>query len=159
MSETLEVVRGVIEDVVGPEWAVDRPITAVAAEGHGLRLGPLALTDPATRVDGKMKLVVDGTVRDRVAAYVEATAVSPDAPIYGLRLRLEVATSASRRRTWIARRRQRPAMLPRRIWPFAPPRRSSACCSSRRLPTPPTPLWRRLRAIASALAPAATSAS
>jgi VWFA-related protein len=79
----------------GRSGAVDRPITAVAAEGHGLRLGPLALTDPATRVGGKMKLVVDGTVRDRVAAYVEASAVSPEAAIDGLRLRVEIATSAS----------------------------------------------------------------
>jgi len=38
MSETLEVIRGVIEDVVGPEWSVDKPITMETSFGSDLEL-------------------------------------------------------------------------------------------------------------------------
>ena len=79
----------------GRSGAVDRPVSKVAAEGHGLRLGPLLLTDPATRVAGKMKFVVDGTIAASVAAYVELGAVDPAAAVPGLHLVFEVAATAS----------------------------------------------------------------
>jgi VWFA-related protein len=79
----------------GRSGAVDRLVSSVAAQGGGLRLGPVLLTDPATRVGGRMRFVVDGTVGDTVAAYVEAAALDAAAPPPGLHLLLEVAATAT----------------------------------------------------------------
>jgi VWFA-related protein len=79
----------------GRSGAVDRPVSSTAAQGGGLRVGPMLLSDPATRLDGRMRSVVDGTIGDTVAAYVEAAAVDPDAPPAGLHVVFEVAASAA----------------------------------------------------------------
>ena len=78
----------------GRSGAVDRSISLGASQGAGLRLGPLLLTDPGTRVAGKMKVVVDGTVRGRVAASVEADWLSGPPPAAAPRLTFEVAADA-----------------------------------------------------------------
>ena len=75
----------------GRSGAVNRSVEAGAAQGGGLRLGGLLLTDPGVRIAGRMKQVVDGTVRDRVAAYVEADWVDGPPPAAAPRLTFEVA--------------------------------------------------------------------
>jgi VWFA-related protein len=79
----------------GRSGAVDRLVSAVAGHGESLRLGPMLLSDPATRIDGRMRSVVDGTIGDAVAAYVEASAVDPAAAPAGLHMVFEVAATAS----------------------------------------------------------------
>jgi hypothetical protein len=55
----------------------------------------MLLSDPATRLDGRMRSVVDGTIGDTVAVYVEAAATDAAAPPVGLHLVFEVAATAS----------------------------------------------------------------
>ncbi|HEY7471221.1 MAG TPA: acyl carrier protein [Gemmatimonadota bacterium] len=57
MSETLEVVRGVIEDVVGPEWAVDRPITMETSFGSDLELESIEFVALAEKLQSRYEKV------------------------------------------------------------------------------------------------------
>jgi len=96
IPETDATLRLAAVSADGRAGAVDRLVSRVAAQGNGLRLGSLLLTDPATRVNGKMKFVVDGTVGgDSVAAYIEAEALPPGAAPDGLYLVFEIAASAA----------------------------------------------------------------
>jgi len=59
---------------------VERHVDARLTPAGPLGLSSLVLTDPAVRVDGKMKLVVDGRVGGpTVAAYVEIQRLQPSA--------------------------------------------------------------------------------
>jgi acyl carrier protein len=57
MSETLEVVRGVIEDVVGPEWAVDLPITMETSFGSDLELESIEFVALAEKLQARYEKV------------------------------------------------------------------------------------------------------
>ena len=56
MSETLEVLRGVIEDVVGPEWAVDRPIRETSF-GNDLELESIEFVALAEKLQARYEKV------------------------------------------------------------------------------------------------------
>ena len=57
MSETLEVLRSVIEDVVGPEWAVDRPITMETSFGSDLELESIEFVALAEKLQARYEKV------------------------------------------------------------------------------------------------------
>ena len=57
MSETLDVVRGVIEDVVGPEWSVDRPITMETSFGNDLELESIEFVALAEKLQARYERV------------------------------------------------------------------------------------------------------
>ncbi|HOG27984.1 MAG TPA: VWA domain-containing protein [Vicinamibacterales bacterium] len=90
------VVRAVAIDSANRAGGVERRLDARLAPAGPLGLSSLVLTDPAVRVDDKMKLVVDGRVAGpSVAAYVEMRRLQPavDAPAAALRpaVQFEVA--------------------------------------------------------------------
>jgi VWFA-related protein len=88
-DETSVRVAAVSDD--GRVGAVDRRLNDGASAPGSLRLGQLLLTDPDIRVAGRMKVVVDGSVRDRVAAYIEADTIGDAAAPAAPALRFEVA--------------------------------------------------------------------
>lgn len=57
MSETLDVLRVVIEDVVGPEWAVDRPITMETSFGSDLELESIEFVALAEKLQARYEKV------------------------------------------------------------------------------------------------------
>jgi len=71
-------VRAVAMDAGNRAGGVERYVEARLTPAGPLGLSSLVLTDPAVRVDGKMKLVVDGRVGGlSVAAYVEMQRLQP----------------------------------------------------------------------------------
>ena len=71
-------VRAVAMDSVNRAGGVERRLDARLTPAGPLGLSSLVLTDPAVRVDGRMKLVVDGRVAgSSVAAYVEMQRLQP----------------------------------------------------------------------------------
>ena len=73
-------VRAVAMGAGNRTGGVERHLDARLAPAGPLGLSSLVLTDPAVRVDGKMKLVVDGRLGGpSVAAYVEMQRLQPEA--------------------------------------------------------------------------------
>jgi VWFA-related protein len=71
-------VRAVAMDAGNRAGGVERHLDARLTPAGPLGLSSLVLTDPAVRVDGKMKFVVDGRVAgNSVAAYVEMQRLQP----------------------------------------------------------------------------------
>ena len=71
-------VRAVAMDARNRAGGVERHLDARLTPAGPLGLSSLVLTDPAVRVDGKMKFVVDGRVAgNSVAAYVEMQRLQP----------------------------------------------------------------------------------
>ena len=71
-------VRAVAMDSGNRAGGVERHLDARLTPAGPLGLSSLVLTDPAVRVDGRMKLVVDGRVGGpSVAAYVELQRLQP----------------------------------------------------------------------------------
>ncbi len=92
-------VRAVAMDSGNRAGGVERHLDARLIPAGPLGLSSLVLTDPAVRVDGKMKLVVDGRVNGPgVAAYVDMQRLQPaaGAPAFAARpvVQFEVAESA-----------------------------------------------------------------
>jgi VWFA-related protein len=89
-------VRAVAMDSGNRAGGVERHVDARLAPAGPLGLSSLVLTDPAVRVDGRMKLVVDGRVAGpSVAAYVEMQRLQPEAAASATRpvVQFEVAKS------------------------------------------------------------------
>jgi VWFA-related protein len=89
-------VRAVAMDPRNRAGGVERHLDARLTPAGPLGLSSLILTDPAVRVDGKMKLVVDGRVGGpSVAAYVEMQRLQPGDAASALRpvVQFEVATT------------------------------------------------------------------
>ena len=73
-------VRAMAMDQLNRAGGVERVVEARLAPAGPLGVSSLVLTDPAVRVDGKMKFVVDGRVAGAsVAAYVEMQRLQPAA--------------------------------------------------------------------------------
>jgi VWFA-related protein len=89
-------VRAVAMDAGNRGGGVERHLDARLTPAGPLGLSSLVLTDPAVRVDGKMKLVVDGSLAgSSVAAYVEMQRLQPGAAAADTRpvVQFEVARS------------------------------------------------------------------
>lgn len=72
--------RAVAMDALNRAGGVERHVDARLTPAGPLGLSSLVLTDPAVRVDGRMKFVVDGRVGgSSVAAYVEMQRLQPSA--------------------------------------------------------------------------------
>ena len=90
-------VRAVAMDSVNRAGGVERHLDARLTPAGPLGLSSLVLTDPAVRVDGRMKLVVDGRVAGpNVAAYVEMHRLQPSASSETAAVRPEVQFEVAR---------------------------------------------------------------